>query len=99
MQERHPIQPRLFRCAECGEWTGIVNRRLLSSSQKTERDDFTAVLCLCDGPLCRGCGENRIHRPISNHFDESDDSVWHVPYFMGLAPCWECGRQGEDVGS
>ena len=94
MQERHPIQPKLFRCEECGEWTGIANRRLLSSDQRTEHDSFTAVLCRCDGPLCRRCGRNRIHRPISNFFDGEDDSIWHVPYFAGLAPCGECRGRG-----
>ena len=91
MLERHPRQPKLFRCETCGEWTGIVNRRLLSSDQQTELDSFTAVLCRCDGPLCHRCGKNRIHRPISNCYHEADDSVWHVPYFAGMRPCEVCG--------
>jgi len=96
MLERHAIQPRLYRCEVCREWVGIANRRLLAPGQRTEQDSFTAVLCLCDGPLCRRCGRNRIHRPISNYYDEAGDSIWHVPYFAGLAPCRECRLEEED---
>jgi hypothetical protein len=90
MLERHPIQPRLFRCEVCGEWAGIVNWRLLTSDQRSESDRFSAVLCSCDGPLCCRCGKNRIHRPISDYYNEADGRVWHVPYFAGMAPCREC---------
>ena len=96
MPERHPTHPRLFRCEVCGEWAGIINRRFLRSDQRTQGDSFTTVLCSCDGPSCRRCGVNRIHRPISNWYDEADDSVWHVPYFAGLAPCARCRAEDRE---
>jgi hypothetical protein len=72
-------------------WTGLVDRRKLKEgSPFVEGDPFATVLCLCDGPLCKHCGKNRILRPISSHYDEKDNSLWHMPYFGGLIPCDEC---------
>jgi hypothetical protein len=103
MLERHPIQPRLFRCDRCGEWSGIIDRRLLPAREPSRGGPLTSVLCRCDGPLCRRCGKYRIHRPISNYYDDADGSVWHVPYFAGLAPCPACRQEvdeeGEDTSS
>lgn len=94
MAETHPVHKRLIRCPECGIWTGIINRRdLKDSALRPSQDQFVKVLCLCDGPLCKRCGKNRIFRPISNHYDETDDSIWHTPYFGALIPCGECKKK------
>jgi len=47
--------------------------------------------CLCDGLVCGACGKGRIHRPISNYYDEESGHLIHVPYFRASAPCPECG--------
>jgi hypothetical protein len=53
-------------------------------------DPYAKVLCLCDRPLCPRCGRNKIFRPISSHYDEKGNLLWHVPDFGGLIPCDEC---------
>ncbi len=79
MTETHPVHRRLIRCPECGMWNGIINRRDLTGDRHLpNQDQFEMVLCLCDGPLCSRCGENRIWRPISNYYDEANDRIWHV---------------------
>jgi len=98
MAETHPIHPRLIRCPDCGMWAGLVDRRKLRESRlPIPADPFAMALCLCDGPLCGRCGKNRILRPISDYYEETDNSLWHVPYFAGMAPCSEC-RKGEGGG-
>jgi hypothetical protein len=72
-----PIPPkylRLKRCPVCGEW----------------RNPRRRILRLCDGYVCRECGEGRLHRPIGNRFSERDGRIWHVPYFYGWKRCDEC---------
>ena len=91
MAKTHPVHKRLIHCPECGMWAGVINRAdLKNSSNRRGRDQFVTVLCRCDGPLCKRCGKNRIWRPISNHYDPADDSIWHTPHFGGLVPCDEC---------
>jgi hypothetical protein len=48
------------------------------------------VRCICDGILCRVCGENRVHRPLSDHVARETGKTWHVPWFGYLIPCAEC---------
>jgi hypothetical protein len=55
----------------------------------SELDEVISVRCICDGVPCRRCGK-KMHRPISNYYDERANKIWHVPYFVGMAPCREC---------
>lgn len=78
-------QTQLRRCYQCGRMKGkalVDDRR--------EEPVYLPVLCLCDGIVCRHCGEGAIYRPISNRYDERSGSVGHVPYFGYLAPCAAC---------
>jgi hypothetical protein len=52
------------------------------------------VSCLCDGLVCDTCEKGRVHRPISNYYDEASGHLIHVPYFMCLRRCPECGGKG-----
>jgi hypothetical protein len=52
------------------------------------------VQCICDGILCRRCKINRIHRPISNVWDERG-GFGHIPYFAAMASCNECRAKQE----
>ncbi len=54
------------------------------------RDDAYTVSCLCDGIPCPRCHKNKIHRPISNSYNEKANTVEHWPYFSGQIPCGEC---------
>ena len=81
-------QQDLSRCSVCGELTGTF---LYEDQWGAE---FTTVRCICEGITCRGCGKNKIRRPISNYYDEQTSRVWHTPYFGSLLPCCECRASG-----
>jgi len=49
------------------------------------------VLCICDALVCAVCGEGKIRKPISDHFDPADGKLWHTPWLMGLRSCPSCG--------
>ena len=62
--------------------------------------EVLTVKCLCQGIPCRRCKVNLIHRPGSNTYNESDNSVEHWPVISGLCPCRECRRkEAEQQGS
>jgi len=75
-QKIFPIRKGLTKCLICGEYKGKVNK--------------VSVSCLCDGIICPKCHINKMHRPISNYYDEKTNKIWHSPWFMGQAGCSEC---------
>ena len=75
----------LEQCPVCAEYRGDW----LVSDRNDERSTVR-VSCLCEGIVCPRCGTNRMHRPISNRYDEVDGIVLHVPYFIGWAGCRKC---------
>jgi hypothetical protein len=87
-----PIPPGLTRCPVCGEYRGSTRARRTDRNEPpdaSELDDVIAVRCVCEGIPCRSCGK-KMHRPISNYYDERTGTIWHVPYFRGMFPCGEC---------
>lgn len=80
-------QPRLRRCPRCGELKG----------EAVIADPYGGivrlpVICICRGISCPQCGKRLIRRPISNHYHESTDTVWHTAWFCYLRPCPTCRR-------
>lgn len=89
------VPPGLVRCSFCGEFRGTTYEKYLSKNPHPEApyDDPDAPVsanCRCDGPLCRGCGVNRILRPYSGHYHHDINRILHVPSFMGLVFCARC---------
>jgi hypothetical protein len=83
------VPPGLVRCTVCHEYRGAVrNDDLPPSMQRGEC--VVAVLCICDGILCRECGTRRIHRPISNYWDEARGTLIHCPWFSAHVACKTC---------
>ena len=72
----------LRRCPRCGEFRGRV-------PHPEGIWPGADVICLCDGIACRYCG-SRIHRPISDYFNEERGCVIHVPWFGANLPCRDC---------
>jgi hypothetical protein len=88
-----PVPPGLSRCPVCNEYRGTIG--IDDQSIYSERKgDFLTVQCICDGILCRRCKNNRIHRPISNVWDERG-GFGHIPYFAAMASCNECRAKKE----
>ena len=83
-------QSRLRRCPGCGELEGeaVVQDRNAGLGWLT-------VICICRGIPCSQCGKRLVRRPVSNHYEEATDSVWHTPWFGYLFPCLICRRNGE----
>jgi hypothetical protein len=79
----------LVRCAVCHEYRGAVRNDDLPPARQRE-EAVVAVLCICDGIPCRKCRKERIHRPISNYWDEARGALIHCPWFSGQAPCKRC---------
>lgn len=92
------IPEGLVKCEVCGEYRGRIMSKDLNWSDsfdkenKEKSDEYLGVSCLCDGVLCRRCKTNKVHRPISNSYDEKSNSVSHWPYFAGMMPCIECKK-------
>jgi len=89
-----PVPEGLSRCTVCDEYRGVMALNSVpgfSSSIYRYEDPSTplTVQCICDGILCRTCKKNRIHRPISNTWDERG-GFGHWPYFTAMMPCKEC---------
>lgn len=92
------IPSGLNKCERCGEYRGEVMKKDLNwegyydkeNAEKSE--ELIGVTCLCDGILCPKCKKNKIHRPISNSYDEESNEVWHNPWFGGMMGCNECRK-------
>ena len=79
----------LVLCPVCHEYRGAVrNDDLPLSSQREEA--VVAVLCICDGIPCQKCGKGRIHRPISNYWDEARGTLIHCAWFSAQVLCNQC---------
>lgn len=97
------IPPGLVRCDVCGGFNGSTFEKYLargpSAPDGTESDyqpDRTvSSCCRCHGPLCHGCGENRIPRPISTYYHEDINRILHVPYFAYARLCESCAARQE----
>jgi hypothetical protein len=90
-----PIPPGLTCCPVCGEYRSSTLAHNLTWNEPldaSELDEVIELRCICDGILCRRCGM-KMHRPISNYYDEQDNAIWHVPYFRGRLPCKKCLAQ------
>ena len=74
----------LNRCPRCREFRGETAE--ITSSMK----ERLTVSRLCERIVCRRCGRNSQHRPISNYYDEGRDTIIHVPYFAAMFGCREC---------
>ncbi|TAJ13521.1 hypothetical protein EPO56_03130 [Patescibacteria group bacterium] len=86
-------QHGLVKCEVCGEYKGKVQSKYLNWATPLEGDEgeeFIDVTCICEGIPCAKCKKNKIHRPISNSYNEEDNSISHAPYFAGMMPCSEC---------
>ncbi len=68
-------------------------KQFMEESYEEDRDKMLTVTCLCDGIPCQRCGKNKIHRPISNSYDEKSNTIEHWAFFCGQIPCWECKRK------
>lgn len=90
------IPEGLVKCEVCGEYGGQVMEKDLDWEGSFDKEDadkseeHLTISCLCDGILCRICKTNKIHRPISNYYDEESNSIWHIPYFGATVGCAEC---------
>lgn len=94
----HKIPKGLHKCQRCGEYKGQGREKDLFPPDRLGYETkgglgYFEVSCLCDGILCPKCKKNKIHRPISNYYDEESNSIWHVPHFVGQFGCAKCRKQ------
>lgn len=86
MTNSHKIPKGLHKCGKCGEYKGSTNDEVV-----VEKDEgYLTASCLYEGILCHKCKKNKIHRPISNYYDQRTNQIWHHPYFTGMMGCGEC---------
>ena len=93
---QHPLIPpqRPFLAvlfgARCVMNTAVPCAMTICRLASQREEAVVAVLCICDGIPCRKCGKGRIHRPISNYWDEARGALIHCPWFSAQAPCDQC---------
>ena len=94
--ENNKIPEGFHKCKVCGEYTGKTKIKNLSwegnfnKADNEKSEEYISVSCLCQGIICKACGKNRIHRPISNSYDQKTNTIGHWSYFSGMRPCSEC---------
>ena len=88
--KRWKIPPGFTPCPTCGEFNGKTLSSNWAGKRKDEKEKLVSVSCRCKGFLCRGCGKNTIHRPISNSYEPESNTVGHWPWFTGMMQCREC---------
>ena len=89
------IPEGLHKCEACGEYKGEATEKDLSPLDKLGYETkggagYLEVSCLCDGILCPTCKKNKIHRPISNSYDEEGSDIVHHSYMSWVTACGEC---------
>jgi hypothetical protein len=72
----------LFTCETCGEIRGTTWGPCHNGTVGQWKST-----CICEGLVCKKCGERHIRRPISNHYDLDDGQFWHTPYFGSNFRC------------
>jgi len=85
----HYKHKNLILCEDCQCWKGAVFVRQSSVEQKRE---WIPVTCFCDGIRCQICHVKR-PKPSSNIWRLKDEYFGHVPCFVGMRPCIECGGE------
>jgi hypothetical protein len=89
----------LIKCKVCGEYNGKIMKKYLDwgndffNNSPEEGEKPISVTCLCNGILCPKCKENKIHRPVSNSYIESSNSIVHWPWFTGMTKCDVCRKK------
>jgi len=91
-QKIFPTPKGFKKCPVCGEYKGKTKAKNLNwnYSSGIDPNQIISVSCLCDGILCPKCHLNKIHRPVSNQYDQQANMIWHIPWFAGQAGCSEC---------
>ena len=99
MPVRELIPPGFDRCKTCGEFSGTTFEKYLAPNPNVFGDTTydperqVTAHCRCHGPLCRSCGVNRTHRPMSGHYYEDINMVLHVPAFAVGRLCDSCASR------
>jgi len=91
--DKHKIPEGLYKCEKCDEYKGKVKVDPNNMLSVDELGKALTVSCLCGGVLCPQCKKNKIHRPISNSYDEKSNTIVHWPYFTGMAGCEKCRKE------
>ena len=74
-------------CEQCMHWTGKIYAFRHSCDIKKQWIDIT---CLCASIHCEVCHYKR-PRPGSQLWSIAKNEFMHVPAFVGMRPCIECG--------
>ena len=83
----HYKHKELYVCENCMYWTGKIYARRHSCDVKLQ---WITITCLCQSIECEVCHYNR-PRPGSQLWSLGKTSYMHVPAFVGIRPCIECG--------
>ena len=74
-------------CETCMHWTGKIYDFRHSCDRKKQ---WITITCLCASIDCEVCHHKR-PRPGSQLWSIAKHEFMHVPAFVGMRPCIECG--------
>ncbi len=87
----------LVKCPVCSEYKGKTKAKNLNWDYPSGIDpnQIISISCLCDGIICPKCNITKIHKPISNQYDQETNSIWHSPWFAAQAGCQKCRNKNK----
>ncbi len=91
-QQIFPVPKGLTKCLICGEYKGKTKAKYLNWDYPSgiNPNQIISTSCLCDGIICPKCHISKIHKPVSNQYDQETNSIWHSPWFAAQAGCQKC---------
>lgn len=94
-QQIFPIPKGLIKCPICGEYKGKTKAKNLNWDYPSGIDlnQIISTSCLCDGIICPKCHITKIHKPVSNQYDQETNTIWHSPWFAAQAGCDNCRQK------
>lgn len=94
-QQIFPIPKGLIKCPICGEYKGKTKAKNLNWDYPSGIDlnKIISTSCLCDGITCPKCHITKIHKPVSNQYDQETNTIWHSPWFAAQAGCDNCRKK------
>ncbi len=87
----HHKHNKLFLCEKCYCWNGF---KYFPPAPNSPKGTYKKVTCTCKKIKCKTCSYEKC-MPGTLIWRLEDKCSFHVPSYVGFAPCTECGGRME----